>query len=411
MLFFPVYALSTDFDAMPLFFMLLGLYLILADHAYGSGVAIGFGFCVKVTPIILMAVAVRAFGSLREKIKHVAAAMIAIVALSIPFLFLSARLYLIPFRAGIGRSSWESIWAVLEGYFSYGEVGGDRFDHAVTDFTIHASTLPWVWITVAFGLIYLFFYIRPVDYQDKKKVLGFSMLTVALFMLYSKGYSPQFLMYLLPLIVLYCSPGRAIAYAVAFTVLNFLEQPVYFVVLPDQHAFFTGIVIFRTLLLIGLVIEGASSLLSQGERLDQVWRRVLTALLVVLTVWLTWSGVTLSRSFYEEEYQAEGYRPAIEYLKQQAESKPNSGILFSDSDVYRRVYPFLHSDVALRVVKTSRPHWADDLREWIADHPTFWLWRGDVTDPDLEKWFDEHAQLITTQPFDWGNLFLLSLTD
>jgi hypothetical protein len=410
-LFYPVYVLTANFDTIPLFFILLGLYLILAGRSVGSGIALGIGFCVKLTPIVLVAVAVRTLVGVREKMKHVLAAVAAIIALSIPFLVLDAHLYLIPFRAAVGRSSWENVWAVLEGFFGYGEVGGDRFNRAVTDFTIHPSTLPWLWITVFFGLVYLFFYTRPADYRDKRKVLGLSLLTMALFMLYSKGHSPQFLIYLLPLIVLYCSPARAIAYALSLTVLNFLEHPIYAALLRGEHGFFTGIFIFRALLLIGLVVEGALSLWPRSERVDRVWRRVLAAILVILMLWIGWSGVTMGRAYYDKKYQDESYRPAIEYLKAQAESAPGSGVLFTDPGVYRRVYPFLHSDMALRVVKTSRPQWTDDLQAWAAAHPTFWLWRGDVTDPDLEAWFDEHAQLVTVESFDWGSLFLLSPED
>ena len=409
LLFVPVYVLSTDFDTIPLFFMLLGLYLLLRERSVSSGVALGIGFCWKVTPIILLPVAVRTIPGWREKIKHVAAAAISILVLSIPFLYLDAHLYLIPFRAALGRSSWETVWAAAEGFFSYGAVGGDRFDRAVTDFTIHPGTLPWLWITVAFGLIYLFFYTRPVDYRDKRKVLGLATLTLALFMLYSKGYSPQFLVYLLPLILLYCPAPRAIAYAVALSALNFLEQPIYFIMFPEQHHFFIGIVIFRALLLLAVAIEGALALFPAQERVNRVWTRVVAALMVVLVIWGIWSGVTLGRVYYDNHYQAEPYRPAVEYLKEQAQN--GTGVLFSDALAYRRVYPFLHAEVDLRVVGTGRPQWPDDLQGWTTAHPTFWLWRGDTTDPDLEGWLDEHTDLVDSRSFDWGGLFLLSLKE
>ena len=54
LLFVPVYVLSTDFDTIPLFFMLLGLYLLLKERDISSGIALGIGFCLKVTPIILL---------------------------------------------------------------------------------------------------------------------------------------------------------------------------------------------------------------------------------------------------------------------------------------------------------------------------------------------------------------------
>lgn len=408
-LFYPVYVLTANFDTIPLFFMLLGLNLILEGRAVASGIALGVGFCVKLTPIIMAAVGFRVLSGLRQKMKHVLAAGLAVIALSIPFIILDANLYLIPFRATLGRSSWENVWALMEGFFGYGEVGGDRFDRTVSDFALHPSTLPWLWITVLFGLIYLFFYTRLIDYRDRRKVLGLSTLTLALFMLYSKGYSPQFLVYVLPLVVLYCPPLRAIAYALSLTALNFLEHPVFPALFRGEHDFFTGIMVFRALLFIGLAVEGALIFLPQPERIEKVWRRALLGLLVVWAVWLMASGPMLAHTFYEKKYQAESYRPAIEYLKQQARLERKSAVLFTDSDAYQRVYPFLHSDMALRVVNTGRPRWADDLREWLQAHRACWLWRGDVTDPDLESWLDENTRLVAQQPFDWGALFLLSL--
>ncbi len=408
LLFVPVYVLSTDFDTLPLFFMLLGLYLLLRERDSGSGIALGIGFCLKITPLILLPVALRTLRTLRARIKHVIAAGLAIVVLSVPFLVLDAHLYLIPFRAALGRSSWETFWAALEGFFSYGAVGGDRFDRAVTDFTIHPGHLPWMWISVAFGLIYLFFYTRPADYRDKRKVLGLSLLTMTLFMLYSKGYSPQFLVYLLPLVVLYCPIPRGIAYALALSILNYLEQPIYFVMFPEQHGFFVGIVVFRALLLIALGVEGALALFPAKDRVAWLWNRILAALFIAFAAWGVCSAVILGRTYYDDHYRAETYRPAIAYLEEQAGTSHAPGILFTDPLAYRRVYPFLHDAVDLLVAQTSRPNWPAQLQEWVGAHPTFWLWRGEITDPDLEAWLDKNTELVDSQVFDWGTLFTLT---
>jgi hypothetical protein len=83
--------------------------------------------------------------------------------------------------------------------------------------------------------------------------------------------------------------------------------------------------------------------------------------------------------------------------------------LFMDQTAYQEVYPFLHKDMDLRVANTSRPQWMDHLQQWASSHSNFWLWRGDVTDPDLEVWLDQHTDLITSETFDWGTVFLLSV--
>jgi len=95
------------------------------------------------------------------------------------------------------------------GLFLIRTVAGNRFDRTVADFSTHPQTLPWLLISLAFGLIYLWFYTRPVDYRDRLKVVGLATFTVALFMLYSKGYSPQFLVYLLRSSYFAACPGAA----------------------------------------------------------------------------------------------------------------------------------------------------------------------------------------------------------
>ena len=111
--------------------------------------------------------------------------------------------------------------------------------------------------------------------------------------------------------------------------------------------------------------------------------------MAIFVIWGMWSGVTLGRVYYDDRYQAEPFRSAVEYLKEQAQTQHNTGVLFTDPSAYRRVYPFLHTELGLRVAKTGCPHWSDDLQGWTTAHPTFWFWREDDTDPDLEGWLDE----------------------
>src|SRR5690606_23393955 len=64
--FVPAYTLLGWFESMPLFFLLLGLWLILVPRPWGwagSAAAAALGFLTKLTPIILLPVAVRWLGA------------------------------------------------------------------------------------------------------------------------------------------------------------------------------------------------------------------------------------------------------------------------------------------------------------------------------------------------------------
>ena len=307
LLFAPVYILSSEFDAVPVFFMLLGLYLLLRRQSWGSGLALGVAFALKITPVILVAAAVRSLAGFRAKALHVVAAGAAIVVLSAPFLVVDAHLFLMPFRSAIGRSSWESIWAVLEGYFSYGVVGGDRFDRTVTDFTVHPSTLPWLWIGLAFLAV-------CVAVHPPSRLHGSSQDTGAgdgdagaLFAL-SKRFSPAIRAVPAAVHRVTVPAPRAVVYAVGLTVLNFLEQPVYSVMLPEQHWLLTWIVSWRTLLLVALVVEALLVLLSGSERARWAWSRAVTVGAAAACVWLAVAGVGLTRAYYDARYQGDTHR-------------------------------------------------------------------------------------------------------
>ncbi len=411
LLFTPFYVLTGYYDSLPLFFMLLGLYLTLKARDWPGGMALGVGFALKVTPIVLAPVAVRVLPDLRARVRHIAGVVAAIVVLSVPFWVLNRDLYLMSFRSAMQRSSWESLWAVLEGYFSFGVVAGDRFDPTVTDFSVHPATLPWLWIAVAFVAFYLWLYTRRIDYRDPMKVLALAGATMAGFMLYSKGYSPQFLLYLLPFILLVCPPGRAVGYAVALMVLNFLEHPVYFVMLPEQHWLLTWIVSWRALLFVALIVEAVFVLFAGPEAIRRIWSRATAVGLAAGVIWLAVAGVGMSRAYYDAQYRDEAYRSAIEYLIGQAsatDGRQARAVVFSDDAIYSRFYPYVHGDLRLRVVKTDRPTWSAELQAWAGQAP-FWLWRGNDTDPDLESWLDQHACLDATKKFDQGELFLLRI--
>jgi uncharacterized membrane protein len=253
LLFVPIYAMLGFFDAIALFFVLLALYLILRGRLLGSAVSTGVGFAVKITPIIFVPVALRQLWdlagdirtALRDGALYLVTTALTIVVLLLPFLLIQPNWLWTTARAVIGRSSWETVWALFEGYFGYGVVGGDRLNPAETAFAIHDSSLPWWLITLGFGVLYLFLWTRPADYRQPRNVVALTGLTVTIFLLYSKGYSPQFLVYLLPFVILLFPDARGVTYSLLLTLLNVLEQPIYFVLVPEATGLLAGIVLAR----------------------------------------------------------------------------------------------------------------------------------------------------------------------
>jgi len=361
-LFPPVYAMLGFFDAVALFFMLLTLDLLLEDRRFSSAVAVGAGFMVKIFPVIMLPVALRRLwhqhrhdnreAGIEAGLYGVVFGLTVLVLLA-PFLLSGPEWLLASARSILNRSSWETVWAVAEGYHGFGLVLGDRLNPAETAFAVHESSLPWPLITLAFAGIYAYLFTRPADYSRPRPLLAFAGLTVAIVMLYNKGYSPQFLVYLLPFIVLLFPNARGLIYALIFTGLNVLEQPIYFVLLPNSTWLLTLIVISRFGLTIIVGLEFALLLWPVEDRwpvVAGVRRRAPQVLGVAGLALLLFLTPLLFRAYTVNRLQDSPVVAGFaSFMQTQAEiesrNQPGSGplrLLLSDQSTYRQVYPHLN---------------------------------------------------------------------
>ncbi len=387
LLFVPAYTLLTEFDTLPLFFLLWGLFWLVRGRARLSGAALGVGAAIKVTPVLLLPVAVRALDGWRQRAGHVVAAALAVLALYAPFLLTRPVWLITTFRSMAGRSTWESVWAVLEGFYGYGEVGGNRLDPAVADFTIPGhpgAHLPWLWITLAFVLVYGWLFTRRVDYRRPAHVVALAGLTVNGFMLYSKGFSPQFTAYLLPFVVLLLPNLRGVGYALLLTALNFAQQPFYHVMFPDQHWLLAAIAFSRAALLVGLCLEYGLILF---DRATPGWQRarrgLLAAFVAVFVVGGMVAAFRLAPAYAARRYAAEEYRPMIEFLRQQA-GDGREALVFTEQDLHHRFYPFLRGQYTFYLINDHDVNADQRIAALPARHSAVWLVIGPHPDPGVE---------------------------
>ena len=269
----PVLTLFMAFDSLVLLFLLWALVLILDRRPVGAGIAVGLGFMAKLIPVVAVPAAWRYLGRWSKRIKLAVAAAVAALLVAAPFLLTRPDLLAASFLSSMRRASWETLWALLDGYYSFGVAGGlDRFDPSQAGAAQHASQLPWTLITAGFGLFYLALLTRPAAWQKRRPVVAFTALTLNLLTLYFKGYSPQFLVMLLPFVILLLPGWRGVVYALLLSAINLAEFPIYFVLLPDQHWLLTGTVLLRTLILVVVGVEYAAQAY-EWQTPDRWWRR------------------------------------------------------------------------------------------------------------------------------------------
>jgi len=267
LLFVPLYTWAGWFDSMAVFFLLLAVWLILEDRPLATGVALGVGFMVKLSPVLPLVVAVQRFrkvgspawGWLNRANAMMVVSLASVVAiLSAPWLLTRPDLFLVTFKNLVGRSSWETVWALLDGYYGYGVVSGERFTTTPT-FAVHPQRIPPVFVLLVGAAVGFAIWIRRWEWERPQVQVAFHALTLGIFLLVSPGWSPQFLLWVLPWVLLLPTLHRpwgpeglkvpvAIWLALAFTLLNVLEL-LYFHLWTAYPAVLAAIVLARTGLL------------------------------------------------------------------------------------------------------------------------------------------------------------------
>ncbi len=398
-LFAPLYVWTGWSDSMPLFFLLLGLYLLLRHKAIAAGAMAGLGFWVKVFPILLVPVGLRALAGIRRKAAFFLAACATMLLIALPFLWVNAGFLWAFFANMLGRSSWESVWALLDGYYSYGVVTADRLS-LPADFSTHATSIPWPAVTLAFMLIFVWLYTRRADYEDHLRTVALTGLTVNLFILYSKGYSPQFIVQLIPFAVLMLPHLRGVGYIILLDIINFLEATVFFIILPEQHWLLVVTVLFRTLLIVALTVEYGFILFDvRRPRVIALQRRSFAGLLICVSVALLVLLYPLGQAYRSSRYATEEYRPVMDLLR--AQSTPSrAGLILTDQALYQRFYPFLRAQVGIYLSPEE-----DELSAMTMAHDELWVFGADAQTAGLRAWLEAHSGSTEVYEFDGGDLY------
>ncbi len=397
----PVLTLFGGFDSLALLFLLLSVWWTLGQKPILGGIAAGLGFMTKLVPIVALPAAWQHMSGLPRRLRLILAALLSILAVAAPFLLTAPKTLLQSLRSPMARSSWETIWALIDGYYSFGVAGGwNRFDPTTAGAAQHPTHIPWLLVSALFLLLYLFLFTRRVEWSDGRRVVAFTALGLGLLLLYSKGYSPQFVVLLLPFILLLIPGWRGVAYALLLSLLNLAEYPVYFLLLPGREWFLTGAVLLRTLLWVVLCLEYAAQI--YGWKVpDRSWNRLaagVTALVLVAGI----AGAALGLPAYaQSRYEASPHRPAIDTLRREA--APGASLVVGEMDTYEALYPFLRKQLRLSLLETYDylPAWEPRLAAQVegARGP---IWLYAPADSAMNGWMSEHYQsLVRYDLGDW----------
>jgi hypothetical protein len=138
----PVYEWTRTFNSMGIFFLLLAVYLALNRHRHSAALAAMLGVMVKIIPVSAMILLLSHAGSLRERIRVVAVAAIALAAVYGPFLYFGSEATIATFKNMLARPPWSTVWALLAGNLDAGWVNPHRLNpEQATEFSF-VSRMP-----------------------------------------------------------------------------------------------------------------------------------------------------------------------------------------------------------------------------------------------------------------------------
>jgi len=215
------------FDALGVLALLLGLVWLVERKDVRAGIALATGVLVKFFPLMVLPMIWR--WSSRRRAVLVTRIIVGITAVVYAgFLIRAPEMTLASLRSQGEKGSWETVWALVDGNFSTGNFGSEeeRYDPATASLGRgNPSRLP-AWLTlIPFAVLGLWLFWRS-RLESPRGAIAFLGLTWCIFLLWSPGYSPQWVLYLLPLILV-CLPVRtANLFTITLVVVNVLEWPV-----------------------------------------------------------------------------------------------------------------------------------------------------------------------------------------
>ena len=242
------------FDPMAVFFMLLAVSAFYQSRPYLSGVAAGLGALVKVFPLLPLVLFWRFKPSRETLISSGIAVAILVVSLT-PFFLAEPEMASASLRSQASKGSWETVWALIDGNDQTGTFGGleERLDPgAASEPRGEPAVVPtWVPALLAIGIgAWAVIRARDDDLRAPAALLG---LLICLVFLASPGWSPQWLAYLIPVILLSLAMRRAALFSISLALVALLEWPI--LLSRGRFDLLALPVLLRTVIMILLAIE------------------------------------------------------------------------------------------------------------------------------------------------------------
>ncbi|MFO8037140.1 MAG: hypothetical protein R6U57_10990 [Anaerolineales bacterium] len=215
------------FEPLAVMPMLLGIYWLLIGKEKAAAVILGAGGLVKWFPLLVIPAIWK-----RRSVKK--AFLLTLITLSVVVAVWGGLYLLSPdmTRASLAsqwnKGSWETVWALVDGNLRTGNFGS-QIDRKLPQTAFQTLANPPVipsWLTlIIYGGLGLWVFFR-CKIKTEKDLLSFIGLTLVIFFLWTPGYSPQWVLYVLPFTVLLLPLERSTLFSLTMVLVHILEWPI-----------------------------------------------------------------------------------------------------------------------------------------------------------------------------------------
>lgn len=252
-----------NFEVLVAFFLLLGLWWLLQGHPLRTGTAVALGALTKFTPALLLG-AVWRFRAPRWALRSTATAAALFALAYLPLLAQNAAMTTPSLTAQFGKASYQTVWALLDGNYTTGNFGSleSHLDPAQAGVLQGRPAVVPGWLRLGAALaLGLVVFARTRRFDDIGLV-AFTALTLLIFFLQAQGWSPQWLVQIIPLALLAFPNRTGVMALVMLTLVTFAEYPLLFIRTGGSGGHISGalmapfvvLVLARTAVLVGLSV-------------------------------------------------------------------------------------------------------------------------------------------------------------
>lgn len=350
---------TAGFDGLVLAFTLLGIAAALAGWTGRAGLWIGLGTMTKIVPAAVLPALLYQAG--RRGAARLASIFLAVVAIVlVPVVAVNPRLAAASAASLTTRGSWETIWALVDGYYRGGELvpPRDRGDPSSVQATARPSAVPWLPIAAAGGAGYLVLLWQSRRPLSARRTLAWAAAGLVGLLAISKGWSPQFVVYPLGLLFPLLPSRRALLYAVNLIAANAFEYPFALLLLDSQPIPLGFAIVWRTGLLAALVFE----FVAIGLQLPP--RPALAAATAAALRWLPLAFVPLA-VWALIFYRAIWLEPDDPLRSVLAEAARLGGVLAAADDELRQLAPYAGVPVLRPIAGRLAPAALAERDAWL----------------------------------------------